>query len=349
MNQNLPDPRLYNLPFTTDEFNGMPYQRLGNSGLQVSRIGLGAWKYGYPETGDGARVNQEEAFKIFDRAIELGVTFWDTANRYNASSGNSERVIGNWLAANPGQRRNVVIATKLFGGMDGFTPNHCRLSRLNILEAAYASLERLQLDTIDLLYFHAHENGTPVEESLTAIEDLVRQDLVRYFAVSNFTVEQIKTYQQVEKSLSCRCRITAVQNQFDILDKESPQYAGVLEYAAQSGFSFIAWSPLARGLLTGRYLEPAQVGPGDRLFDEETLDKDLSKGHLEKVRQLNQIAGEIGVELSQLALAYMLTLSGMGPVIPGISGVSQLEENAKAGTLKLEGEICRQVEQVVGS
>ena len=96
----------------------MPYRRLGSSGLQVSAMGLGTWKFGYPETGDGARTNEQESLQILDRALELGVTFWDTANRYNASSGNSERVLGTWLRSNPEQRRNVAIATKL-GGYHG--------------------------------------------------------------------------------------------------------------------------------------------------------------------------------------------------------------------------------------
>jgi 1-deoxyxylulose-5-phosphate synthase len=268
MINNKPDTSLYNLPFTTEEYKGMPFQRLGSSGLRVSKIGLGTWKFGYPETGDGARVNQKTAFEIFDRALELGVTFWDTANRYNASSGNSERVIGDWLKINPAQRRNIVIATKLFGTMDGLTPNHCRLSRMNILDATYASLDRMGIDHVDLMYFHSPDPETPTEESLAAIEDLVKQDLVRYFAVSNFTVDQLKDYQKVGKTRYPHCRVLAVQNQYDILNKENPQYQGVLDYANQTGISFIAWSPLARGLLTDRYFDTAAVGPGDRLYDE---------------------------------------------------------------------------------
>ena len=113
-----PQTHLYNLPVTFDDFNGMPYRILGDSGLRVSIVGLGTWKIGYPETGDGARVNQETALKIFDRAVELGVTFWDTANRYNNSSGNSERIIGIWMNNNTDQRRNIVLATKLSGSME---------------------------------------------------------------------------------------------------------------------------------------------------------------------------------------------------------------------------------------
>lgn len=201
------DSRFYNIPFETESFNGMPYRRLGGSGLKVSNVGLGTWKMGYPESGDGSRVDEQTTFKIFDRAIELGVTFWDTANRYNNASGNSERLIGSWFKNNPDQRRNVVLATKLSGAMDGFTPNHCGLSRANIMEAVYASLERLQSDHIDLLYFHSFDRGTPPEESMLAIEDLVKQDMVRYFSVSNFTVEQLTTYQSLQRKLSSRSNI----------------------------------------------------------------------------------------------------------------------------------------------
>ena len=168
--------------WTADEFNGMPYRRLGNSGLRVANVGIGTWKFGYPAKGDGARVDEKTAHRIFDRAIELGATFWDTANRYNDASGNSERVIGTWLGLNPSQRRNVILATKIYAPMDGVSPNHSRLSRLNIIESVHACLDRLQADYIDLLYFHLFDATTPVEESLAAIEDLVREGLICYFA-----------------------------------------------------------------------------------------------------------------------------------------------------------------------
>jgi len=101
MDHSVPHPDLYGVEYEMDDFNGMPYRWIGQSGLRASAVGLGTWKYGLPETGDGARVDERTAFQIFDRAIELGVTFWDTANRYNNASGNSERVIGRWLKATP--------------------------------------------------------------------------------------------------------------------------------------------------------------------------------------------------------------------------------------------------------
>ncbi|GAP15804.1 predicted oxidoreductase [Longilinea arvoryzae] len=346
MESSIPNPAQTDVPFVIDDFHKMPYRRLGQSGLRVSNVGLGTWKFGYPETGDGARVDEKTAFEIFDRAIELGVTFWDTANRYNFGSGNSERLIGKWLANNPDQRRNIVLATKIFGGMDGYTPNHCRLGRINILESVYACLDRLQSDSIDLLYFHSYEPDTPPEESLSAIEDLVRQDLIRHFAVSNFTVDQLQLYQSLESSFSIRCRVVAVQNQYDILNFETGQ-PGVLEHCRQSGVSFVAFSPLARGLLTSRYLNKTKIGPGDRLFDEGTLDKDLTPQAYQRLVQLAAVATELGLEVNQLALAYMLTLPGMGPVIPASSTVQQLESNAAAGRFVLTAEQRERINAII--
>jgi len=342
MDHTKPQLQFYNAPFTADSFNGMPYRVLGKSGLRVSTIGLGTWKMGYAETGDGSRVDDKTAWQIFDRAIELGVTFWDTANRYNNASGNSERIIGIWLKNNPDQRRNVVLATKMFGGMDGLTPNHSRLSRGNILDSVYASLQRMRVDYIDVLYFHGYDATTPAEESLAAVEDLIRRDLVRYFAVSNFTVDQLRIHLAAAEGAFTRCRPLAVQNGFDILHGELNQ-AGVLDFAARAGVSFVAFSPLGRGLLTERYLEPAKAGKGDRLVDEGTLEADLAGGVKEKLSRLATLARQWELPLNHLALAYMLTLPGMGPVIPSASTVAQLESNAGAGKVVLQDEQVAQI------
>lgn len=326
-----PNPKLYNVPFTTDSFNGMPYQVLGRSGLRVSAIGLGTWKFGYPETGDSSRVDARTAMTIFDRAIDLGVTFWDTANRYNFASGNSERIIGQWLSNNPDQRRNVVLATKVYGGMDGVTPNHSRASRGNILDSLYACLQRMQQEYIDILYFHRFDSDTPVEESLATVDDIIRRGIVRYFAVSNFSADQLKVYDAMEHEFGPRIRVLAVQNRFDILNGESQP--GVLDYCAERGVSYVPYSPLAKGLLTDRYVEPSRAGAGDRLFDEGTLQKEASEEVVETLGKLSALAKKWELELGQLVLAYTLSLPGMGPLIPSSSTVAQVESNAKAGKI----------------
>jgi aryl-alcohol dehydrogenase-like predicted oxidoreductase len=338
MNHREPHPDLYGVPYSTEEFNGMPFRPLGRSGLRVPRVGLGTWKFGLPETGDGARTGEKAAGEIMDRAVELGVTLWDTANRYNNASGNSERVIGRWLRRNPDRRRDVIIATKVRGGMDGRTPNHGGLSRGNILDSVAACLERLETDRIDLLYFHNSDDAVPPEESLAAVEDLVRQGAVRYFGVSNFTAEQLERYQRLEADFGVRCRIVVLQNQFDILHGEGAKHAGAMAQAARTGVSFVAWAPLAGGLLSDRYLDPKKAGRGDRLFDEGILEKATAGQVLAKLRRLAEIARASGLELSQLALAYMLTLPGMGPAIPAASSVKQLESNAAVGKVQLSEE-----------
>ena len=348
MDHSKPRPEFYNLPFTIDRFNGMACRALGRSGLRVSDIGLGTWKFGYPETGDGSRVNEADALTILDRAVEVGVTFWDTANRYNFSSGNSERIIGKWLAANADQRRNVVIGTKIFGSMDGRTPNHCGLSRSNIIDSVHASLARLQAEYVDLLYFHAFDPHTPPEESLVAVDDLVQQGLLRYFAVSNFTVDQVRTYQQLEAKISPRCRVLAVQNRFNILTGEAQAQAGMLDAAPGRGISFVAYEPLARGLLTNRYLDPGRIGPGDRIHDEGSGEEMLTESNLAKVRALAEVADASGAPVSRLVLAYMLALPSMGPVIPSASSVTQLEDNAAAAQLALSDEQKQRIRGIVG-
>ncbi|WP_152361352.1 aldo/keto reductase [Microlunatus speluncae] len=340
-----PRPDRYDVPYAMDSFNAMPYRKIGGSGLSASAIGLGTWKFGYPDTGDASRVDGPGSFAILDRSIELGVTFWDTANRYNNGSGNSERIIGRWFRANPDQRRDVVLATKVHGGMDGYTPNHCGLSRGAIVDALDASLARLQLDYVDVLYFHRPDPSTPVEESLETVDDLVRAGKIRYLAVSNFSVDQLSELVDVAGGISRRCRPVAVQNQFDPVNGETDDHSGVLKFCAENSISYVPYSPLGRGLLTGRYLDPAKVGAGDRLHDEGSLG-DLA-GQLDQVRSLAKLAQEWELEVSQLALAYLLTLPGMGPQIPSSSNVDQLESNAKAGKVTLTDDQVGAVNQAL--
>jgi len=333
--------------WTADEFNGMPYRRLGNSGLRVANVGIGTWKFGYPEKGDGARVDEKTAHGIFDRAIEIGATFWDTANRYNDASGNSERVIGTWMRSNPSQRRNVILATKIYAPMDGISPNHSRLSRLNIMQSVYACLERLQVDYVDLLYFHLFDETTPIEESLAAIEDLVREGVICYFAVSNFTVDQLRQYRSCEFRFSNRIRILAVQNQFDVISLEDPAKPGVINYCAQNGMSFVAWTPLLKGLLTDKYQDMAAVGRGDRLYDEGILETAREMHYFPRIKKLACLAKKWELTLNQLVIAYMLAIPGMGPVIPSVSSVAQLESNARGGRITFSREEIGVIEGIL--
>ena len=334
-----PNPSLYNIPAKLFDFHGMPYRQLGKTGLRTSAVGLGTWKYGYPETGDQSRVDGKRAQEIFNRAWELGVTLWDTANRYNLASGNSERVIGEWFINNPEKRRDIVLATKVWGGMDGRTPNHWGLSRGNILDSVHACLERLQTDYIDLLYFHRPDPLVDIGESLLAVEDLIQEGSVRYFGVSNVDIKTLCDYEQfIKTSGLLRTRVCAIQNRFDILRGETFENQGVLEYAKDEKISFIAWSPLGQGLLTGRYNDKSKAAKGDRLFDENSLGVLDSGAIMEKLHWLSAYAESLGISLATLTLAVMLHIPGMGSVIPAASNVQQLEQNASAAGIMLSQE-----------
>ncbi len=343
MSRRDPDPSLNDTPYATDEFHGMPYRRLGTSGLRVPAVGVGTWKFGYPETGDASRSDEETSLAILDASYDEGAVFWDTANRYNNGSGNSERILGTWFEANPGKRRDIVLATKVHGGMDGVTPNHGGLSRLQIIEGVKACLERLAVDWIDMLWFHRFDEDTPVEESLETVEDLVERGWVHYLGVSNFTTGNVTTYLDVASRLSRRCRPIAVQNRFDALHGE--QHEGVLELCATDAIAYVPYSPLAQGLLSDRYVDETRVSQGDRLRDEGT---EISDSDRAAIRRLGELSRQWGVPASQLTLAYTLTLPGMGPMIPSSSTPEQARANAAAGKLQLSGEQTDALREVFG-
>ncbi len=331
-------------PYRTKSFHDMPYRRLGDCGLQVSNVGLGTWKFGMPETGDGSRVDVSTAFGIFNRALDLGVTFWDTANAYNAGTGQSEVVIGKWMQCNRAQRRNIVLATKIEVGMEGFTPNHSGLSRNNVLDGVDGCLRRLNTEYIDLLYFHHKDPEVPIAESLEAVEDLVRAGKVRYFAVSNFDTADLDDYRGVAAGMSRRVRPAVVQNEYNILLGETQP--GVLDYCARNKMSFIAYSPLGRGLLTGKYRDLADMGSETRMVQDKLVGK-YTPEVFEKLRRLIDLAAGLDLPLSTLTLAYMLTLDGMGAVIPASSTVAQLEQNALAGKITLDAETVGRIEEIL--
>ena len=332
-------------PYKTKDFNGMPYRRLGDCGLSVSNVGLGTWKFGFPDTGDGSRVDAVTGYSILNRALELGVTFWDTANAYNAGTGQSEQVIGKWFQANKSARRNIVLASKVEVGLEGFTPNHSGLSRENILDGVDGCLRRLGVDYIDLLYFHHKDPDVPVQESLEAVEDLVRAGKVRYFAVSNFQVPDLKEYAIVNEGMTRRTRVSAVQNEYNILLGET--MPNVLDYCSQNGIAFIAYSPLGRGLLSGKYRKVEDMGDNTRMVQDKLLSR-YSQDVMEKLNKLIDLSKEVDIPLPMLTLAYMLTLQGMGPVIPACSSIEQLEQNAKAGTVKLDDCVISKIKEIVG-
>jgi voltage-dependent potassium channel beta subunit len=315
----------------------MKYRKLGRTGLKVSEISLGSWLT-YANS-----VENENAIKIFDKAYDLGVNFFDTANVY--ITGEAEKVVGEGLRKYP--RESYVLATKAFWPM-GEGPNDRGLSRKHVFEQAHASLKRLGLDYIDIFYCHRYDPETPVDETLRTIEDLVRQGKVLYVGVSEWTAAQIQEALHVaDHYLLDRIVVNQpVYNMFNrYIEKE------VLPLSERNGISQVVFSPLAQGVLTGKY-KPGQSFPeGSRATDPSSnmyMGDLLQEDVLIKVEQLGKLASELDLTVSQLALAWILRHPSIASALVGASRPEQIEQNIKASDVTLSKEILQKIEDILG-
>jgi len=354
-------------------FRGMKYRRMGNSGLWVSEVGLGLWKWGDPSY-DGSRVGEHEGFRILDRALEIGVVHWDTANSYNMGSGNSERLLGRYFKRRGSQVRDmVVLATKIRNTVRDehemsrdFSPNESGASRKYVVQAVEDCLRRLQTDRIDVLYHHAPNilpDGsweTPLDETWDAFDRLVRQGKVLYLAVSNRTVAQLEAESQALAAVASNSsrRIVAVQNWYNLLQRPKVSTKGedattadeskFLDYIAQKGIGLVPFVPLAVGMLTGRY-HKGRIDDAGRLSEqagEEWREEFLTDRNLELVEKLDAIAQRKGCTLAQLAIAWLLSHEATCSVIAGVTKMEHLEDNAKAPSVSLTTEELEAIDRL---
>jgi L-glyceraldehyde 3-phosphate reductase len=346
----------------TKTFREMKYRRMGNSGLWVSEVGLGLWKWGDPSY-DGSYVGEDDGFKILDRALEFGITHWDTANSYNLGAGNSERLIGRYFERRGSRSRNmVVLATKISNAVRDehemkrdFSPNETGSSRKYIFQAVDDCLKRLRTDYIDILYHHSPSllsNGswaTPLDETWDAFDQLIRQGKVLYLAVSNRTEnqlkEEIKTLAAVASNSSHR--IIGIQNRYNLLDR--PRVSGkesdlsaqdeqeFLDYITSEKIGLIPFSPLAVGMLTGRYRKSKMVKSG-RLSEkagEAWRHEFLTDKNFNRIEKLDSIAKGKECSLAQLSISWLLSHDVTCSVIAGVTRMEQLEDNAMAMNVSL--------------
>jgi 1-deoxyxylulose-5-phosphate synthase len=353
----------------TKTFRGMKYRRLGHAGLWVSEVGLGLWKWGDP-TYDGSRIGEHEGFQVLDRALELGVTHWDTANSYNGGSGNSERLLGRYFKRRgPRARDKVVLASKVRNSVRAeheltrdFSPNESGASRKYIVQAVEDSLCRLQTDRIDLLYHHAPcllPDGTwetPLDETWSAFDQLITQGKVLYLAVSNRTAAQLEEERVALASVAANSarRIIGVQNAYNVLQR--PRVAAkddatladeqnFLTYLAEHQVGLIPYIPLAVGLLTGRYRKDDLDDEG-RLVEERWAKEFLTDRNLDRVEELIALAARKGCTLAQLAIAWLLAHDVTASVIAGVTRPAHLEDNAGAVNVRLTAEDMAEIEQL---
>lgn len=313
----------------------MRYRHLGDSGLKVSVIGLGSWlTYGGPVEEDSARA-------CIAAAYERGVNLFDTANVY--ARDRAEEVVGRALARFP--RDSLVVATKVFFPM-GDGPNDRGLSRKHVLEQCHHSLRRLGVERIDLYQCHRYDEETPLTETCAAMNDLVRWGDIHYWGVSEWSADQISD--AVELCAEAGWSVP-VSNQPEYNALQRSIEAEVIPTCEELGIGNLVWSPLAQGVLTGKYRSVDQVPAGSRAAGEEGafMRRYLRPEVLEAVAELAEVAGDAGCTISQLALAWCLRQSAVSSVLVGATRVQHVEENVAAAHLDPDPDLLAALDRIL--
>ncbi|MEJ1105559.1 MULTISPECIES: aldo/keto reductase family protein [unclassified Kribbella] len=314
----------------------MLHRRLGRSGLKISEIAYGNW------ITHGAQIDQEQALACTRAALDAGITTFDTADAY--ADTRAEEVLG--LALAGVRRESVEVLTKLYWPT-GPGANERGLSRKHVMEAAHASLRRLGTDYIDLYQAHRYDEETPLEETLRAFDDLVRQGKVLYVGVSEWTADQIRRALEIADSMGLD-RIVSNQPQYNMLRRTIE--SDVVPLCEPEGIGQIVYQPLAQGVLAGKYL-PGQPPPaGSRATDatgSEFIERLLYDDLLERVQRLKPLAADAGLSLAQLSIAWVLQQPGISAAIVGGSRPEQLADSAAAAGVKLDPDLLEAIDTIL--
>ncbi len=316
----------------------MEHRYLGASGLKVSEITYGNW------LTHGSQVENDAATACVHVALDAGITTFDTADMYANTA--AERVLGDALR---GQRReSLEILTKAYYPVGPYGPNDCGLSRKHLMESIDGSLRRLGTDYVDLYQAHRWDNATPLEETMIAFADIVRQGKALYIGVSEWTADQLRAGAQLAREL----RIPFVSNQ--------PQYsalwriieAEVVPASRALGISQIVWSPVAQGVLTGKYLPGQRAPHGSRATDgnggAEMIGRHLRDEVLERVQLLRPVADELSLTMAQLAVAWVLQNDNVASALIGASRPEQVAENVRASGVVIPPEVMARIDEALG-
>ncbi len=312
----------------------MQYTHLGRTGLSVSRLCLGTMNF-------GTQTNEEESFRIMDRALEHGINFFDTANVYGGKVGEgiTEQIIGRWLAQGGGRREKVVLATKVYGNM-GEWPNQSKLSALNIRRACEDSLRRLKTDHIDLYQMHHIDRQTPWEEIWQAMEQLVREGKVIYVGSSNFAGWQLTRANEIAKSRHF-LGLVAEQSLYN-LNARTVELE-VLPACEAYGLGVIPWSPLGGGLLGGILKKADTAKEGRRA--EPRMQQMIEKNR-EKLQAYETYCAELGEEPADVALAWLLSNPIVTAPIIGPRSIAQLDSSLHTLDIKVTEEIRAKLDKI---
>jgi aryl-alcohol dehydrogenase-like predicted oxidoreductase len=315
------------------------YRFLGNSGLKISEITYGNW------LTHGSQVENDLAIQCVRAALDVGITTFDTADVY--ANTKAESVLGEALK---GQRRqSLEIFTKVYFPTGPGGANDSGLSRKHILESINGSLERLQTDYVDLYQAHRYDHSTPLEETMQAFADVVRSGKALYIGVSEWTAEQIRAGHALAQDLGFQ--LISNQPQYSALWRVIE--AEVVPASMELGISQIVWSPVAQGVLSGKYAPGAPVPAGSRGADEkggaQMIQRFLDQPQvLQRVQDLRPIADELGLTLAQLAVAWVLQNHNVAAALIGASRPEQVRENAKASGVTIPAELLVRIDEVLG-
>ena len=314
----------------------MEYRKLGKWGTKVSAVGLGSY------LTIGYKLDEKTSQQTIARAYDLGVNYFDTANAYNF--GEAEKVLGRNLKAYP--RSSYVLLTKVWAPM-GEGPNDSGLSAKHIIEQCEASLKRLDMDYVDIYMFHRPDLDVPLEESIRAMEDLIRQGKVLYWGVSEWSSAQMVKANAVAKQINARA-VAVNQPRYSLLYRY-PEL-DVFPTTAEEGIGNVVFSPLAHGMLTGKYLPGEEAKAGTRAADpdQNVIMRNMYWTEENKVKgqKLVEIAKSMGVSAAQLAIAWCLRRSEVSSVITGATSVSQLEENIEASEIEIPGDVLKKLDEL---
>jgi voltage-dependent potassium channel beta subunit len=311
----------------------MEFRRVGNAGIKVSEIALGAW------LTFGASVDEATARACVEAAIDRGINFLDNADVY--ARGEAERVLGKVVRDLGLRRQELVLSSKVFWPMSDDV-NDRGLSRKHIMESVEGSLRRLGTDYLDLYFCHRYDPEAPVEEVVRAMDDLVHQGKVLYWGTSVWSAAQIETAVEVARAFNAYPP-QVEQPRYNMLDRHvEPE---ILPTCAKHGIGVTVFSPLAQGLLTGKYNEG--VPPESRAARSDWLEDDLTEENIAKVRRLTALAGDLGLKMSQLALAWILRRPEVSAVITGATKPGHVLSNVKAAGVNLTADALEEIEGIL--
>lgn len=319
----------------------MEYRFLGDSGLRISALSFGAW------VTFGDQVGEDVAAECMKAAREAGVNFFDNAEVY--AHGQAEVMMGKIIKKFGWKRSDLVVSTKIFWGGNG--PNDRGLSRKHIIEGTEASLRRLQMDYVDLIFCHRPDRDTPIEETVRAMNHIIRQGKALYWGTSEWSAEQISSAYHTARQERL-VPPTMEQPEYNMFHRERVEKEYLSLYS-DIGLGTTIWSPLASGILTGKYDQEIPAGTRMSLpgYDwlRQRLESEKGKHKIEKVRKLKPLAEDLGVSLPQLALAWCLKNPHVNSVITGASKPAQVEENMKAIDVlsKLTEDVMDRIEEIL--